>query len=208
MTSTGNKHKSSHRSGIWKVMTTIGVCLLLLAGAGLLLYFIFTTEPKAEREGATRKSAALVETIIVSRGNYQPELVVLGLVEPAEDVMLSPRVSGEITKLEANFVPGGVIKANEPLLTIDPADFKQQLAIRESELLQAQAAVTIEEGRQSVARKEFEILDEDIDPANQALVLREPQLQTVRAQVKAAEAMLKQAELDLERTEIKAPFDA
>jgi RND family efflux transporter MFP subunit len=43
---------------------------------------------------------------------------------------------------------------------------------------------------------------------NRALVLREPQLESEKANVKAAEAAVDQAQLNLQRTTIRAPFDA
>jgi len=132
----------------------------------------------------------------------------LGLVEPARDVVLSPRVSGQIISVEPAFVPGGIVEAGSPLLRIDPADYERALTSRRSELEQIQATLAIEQGRQEVARREFELLGEEIHDANRGLVLREPQIRSIRAQVQAAEAEVEQARLDLERTTILAPFDA
>ncbi len=43
---------------------------------------------------------------------------------------------------------------------------------------------------------------------NRALVLREPQLASIQAEVSAAEAAVQRAKLDLERSRVVAPFDA
>lgn len=166
------------------------------------------TEPTAQRIEATRKSAALVETLTVQRGTYSPNLIVLGTVEPAQDIVLSPRVSGQVVELSPSFVPGGMVREGELLLRIDPADFVNALSVSESELQQAEASLKIEEGRQSLARKELALLEDTIDETNRALVLREPQIESIRAQVSAAEASVERANLDLERTSVKAPFDA
>jgi RND family efflux transporter MFP subunit len=182
--------------------------ILLLAAAGLVSYWIQSSEPTAEREAATRRSAALVETIAVEIGTYRPTLTVLGTVRPARDIVLSPRVGGQIIVVEESFTPGGLVRARQPLLRIDPADYEQILVARESEKQQVQAELSIEEGRQQAARREFELLGEDIAEANRSLVLREPQIQSLRAKLRAAEASLQQARLDLERTVIRAPFAA
>jgi len=192
----------------WTAVISIVACVVILAGAGGVLWWIYGTEPTAQREGATRKSAALVETVTVSRGDYQPQIVVLGHVEPARDITLNPRVSGQITELDPAFVPGGIVGKGDRLLEIDPADFEIMVAMRRSDLHQAEADLAIERGRQDVARKEFELLGEEIGPGNRALVLREPQIESIKARVEAAEAALRQAELDLQRTTITAPFDA
>src|SRR5690606_35796106 len=96
-------------------------CVLLLGAAGGASYVIFATEPTAESEGATRRTAALVETVIAERGGYRPRLEVLGAVEPAQDVVLSPRVGGQVIAVEPELVPGGVVSADQELLRIDPA---------------------------------------------------------------------------------------
>ncbi len=191
-----------------RAVLTLIICVVLIGAAAGTTWLIFASEPTAQQEGATRRSAALVETVLVERGTHRPRLDVLGLVEPARDVLLSPRVSGQIVEMEPAFVPGGLVRAGQPLLRIDPADFEQLLTARRAELHQAEAELAIEQGRQVVARQEFQLLGEEIDPDNRSLVLREPQIASIRARVSAAQAAVEQAELDLQRTTVRAPFDA
>ena len=132
----------------------------------------------------------------------------LGTVQPAQDIVLSPRVRGQVIEVSPEFVPGGMVRQGDLLLQIDPADFENALSIRESELLQAEALLEIEDGRQSLARKELALLGESIDETNRALVLREPQFASIKSQVSAAKAAVQRAKLDLERTRVVAPFDA
>ena len=94
------------------------------------------------------------------------------------------------------------------LLRIDPADFENAVSISKSELEQAEASLAIEEGRQSLAKKELALLEGTIDEINRALVLREPQIASIRAEVNAAQAAVERAQLDLDRTSVFAPFDA
>ena len=75
---------------------SLAACLAIFTVAGLVLYYIFTNEPKATREGATKKSAMLVSVQTVRVGDYRPEVVATGTVMPAREIMLSPRVSGEV----------------------------------------------------------------------------------------------------------------
>ncbi|MCA9200775.1 MAG: efflux RND transporter periplasmic adaptor subunit [Planctomycetales bacterium] len=191
-----------------RVLVNALVCLAILAASAAAIVIINRTEPTAQTINATRKSAALVETVTVERGTYSPKLVVLGSVRPAQDVLLSPRVRGQVTKLSAEFVPGGMVRAGETLLEIDPSDFENAVSIRQSEVEQAEASLEIEEGRQSLAKKELALLEGSIDETNRALVLREPQLVSIKAQLHAAQAALERAKLDLERTKVVAPFDS
>ncbi len=191
------------------VLANLLVCATILAAAGAAIWYINQTEPTAEQITATRKSAALVETVTVHRGDYSPQISVLGTVQPAQDIVLSPRVRGQVIEMSPKLVPGGMVRQGDLLLRIDPADFENALSIRKSELEQKEASLRIEEGRQSLAEKELALLEGTISSeTNRALVLRQPQIASIRAEVNAAKAAVKQAELDLERTRVLAPFDA
>ena len=74
----------------------------------------------------------------------------------------------------------------------------------------AEYAMKLELGHQAVAKREWELLNKG-KPAQdmeKELALRQPHLNKVRANLAAAEAELKTAMLDLERTQIRAPFNA
>lgn len=200
-----HKTKKSRPAG-WKA--TLLVCLLiLLAGAGLTL-FIFSTEPTAQRVGASKETAMLVEVTGGERGSFRPVIRAMGTVVAARDIVLSPRVGGRIVHRAPDFNPGGLVEKGEILLRIDPADYEHALRRRRSELRRAEADRDLEMGRQRVARRDFRLLDEEISPENEALVLRKPQLRVVQARVESAATAVSRARLDLERTEITAPFAA
>ena len=200
--SENKKNKSVSRS-----KTLIISLLILLAGA-VIVFIIFRTEPTAKRGGATKETAMLVDVVEVERGNYRPEVVTTGSVMPSKDIILSPRVSGEVIAVSPNFTPGGYVKKGEVLLRIDPADYQNNLQLRESDLLQAEADLNIEMGRQNVAQKDYQLLAEEFAGEDKSLVLREPQLNAAKSEVEAAHAAVEQARLDLQRTTIRAPFDA
>lgn len=187
---------------------TLLISIVVLLAAGGITTAIFMTEPTAERSGAVRENAMLVETIVVERGTFYPTIQTMGSVEPTIDINLSPQVGGYVQRVSEAFTPGGVVRKGEVLLEMDPADYRNTLAQRQSALSQAVADLNIESGRQQIARQDFALLGDTLALENQALVLREPQLDAARARVAAAEAAVQQARLDLERTTIRAPFDA
>ncbi|MBA2115402.1 efflux RND transporter periplasmic adaptor subunit [Bremerella alba] len=193
---------------VLQFLATAIVCLTILGVSVATIVVINQTEPKAQQIEATRKSAAIVETVTVEKGTYAPTLVVLGTVQAAQEITLSPRVNGQVVSMSPKFVPGGMVKTGDFLLQIDPADFENTISMRESELQQAVALLDIERGRQSLAKKELALLEGTIDEANRALVLREPQYESIQAEVNAAKAAIERARLDLKRTSIAAPFDA
>ncbi len=204
------KNGSSHRA-VWarlaRIGVYIGVVVVLLAGAAFASYRIIQSEPVAGRESATRRSAAVVNTIVVEKGTYRPSIRSLGTVQAARDIVLNPRVSGQILEVQPVFTLGGVVEAGQLLVWIDPADYEQRLIARQSELRQVEAELAIEQGQQRVARREFELLGTEIEESSRSLVLREPQIESLRAKLMAAETAVEQAQLDLARTEIRAPFN-
>lgn len=184
----------------------ISVLILLLGAGGAWL--IFETEPTAQRRETTRETAMLVEVSAARSGSYRPTIEVLGQVVPAREVVLRPRISGRVLEHSDAFTPGGTAAAGEVLLRIDPADYRTALQQRRSELEQARANLALEQGRQEVAEQEFALLGEELAGSDSALVLRQPQLAQARAEVASAEAALRRAQLNLQRTRIAAPFDA
>lgn len=190
-----------------KTFTAIAIAIIAIIAA-LLFFVINSTEPKAQREAATKRTAMLVDVQEVRRGNYNPVIEGLGVVEAAQDIILSPRVDGRVIEVTENFIPGGFVKKNEVLLRIDPADYENALAQMESAYAQARSELDIELGRQHVAKKEYNLLKQELREENTSLVLREPQLAAAEANLKSAESMLNQAKLELERTSVSAPFDA
>lgn len=200
--SENNKKKSPNRK-----KTIIVSLLILLAGVAAVVV-IFQTEPTAKRGGATKETAMLVDVVTVNRGNYRPTIITTGSVRPSKDIILSPRVSGEVIAVSPNFTPGGYVKKGEVLLRIDPSDYRNTLQLRKSDLHQAEADLNIEMGRQNVAQKDFQLLEEELAGEDKSLILREPQLNAAKSRVEAAQAAVEQAKLDLQRTTIRAPFDA
>ena len=190
----------------WK--KTLLVCFIILIAGGGLTTLIFSTEPTATRSGATQDTAMLVDVIEVERGNFQPTIQAMGTIVPSQDITLSPRVSGQIVERAEEFTPGGHVEKGDMLLKIDPADYKNTLKQRRSELQQAKADLNLEMGRKQAAEKGYQIYGDTLSEQNKARVLRQPQVESARASVESAQAAVEAAELNLERTTIRAPFDA
>ncbi len=191
-----------------RAIVSVIACGGVLAGSAYAVVVINRTEPTAQTINAKRKSSALVETIAVTRGTFQPLIRVLGTVQAAREINLSPRIDGQVVEMSPGFVPGGMVQKGELLMRLDPADYANAVSITRSELAQAEASLAIEGGRQSLAKKEMQMLAGTIAGSNQSLMLRVPQLASIRAEVRAAEAAVERAQLDLDRTELVAPFDA
>ena len=200
-----NENLTSKTTG--KRIVHIAVPLLVIVIGIVIAVGLVKTGPKASRKPPV-KQARLVEVTPLSMGTVTTEIEAMGTVVPARKVDLHPQVSGEIIKVSEQYVPGGLFRAGDEILQIDPKDYVLAVKRRESEVAQAMSNVKIEQGQQIIAQRELEMIGEAIDEKNNDLILRKPQLESVQAQLSLAQATLEQARLDLQRTRIHAPFNS
>lgn len=195
--------KPNDRANRLRLLLPIIVVLISVAVAAWMMQ----SGPKAKPRAKTR-NAVLVDVRRIEFGPQTTTVSVMGTVKPQREVELKPRVSGEVITISDNLIPGGRFAQNEQLLTIDPSDY--QLAVKQlvSEVSRTEADMQLELGRQRVARKEYELLGETVSTEEHALMLRVPQLDSSRALLEGTRARLEQAQLNLNRTTVKAPFNA
>ena len=180
--------------------------IVVLAGAAVAVW-LMQSGPIAKPRPKER-NAVMVEVQPIAFGPQTTTVSVMGTVKPQQEVALKPQVSGEIIKMNDNLIPGGRFDKDEVLLTIDPSDYQLTVKQLASEVARVEADLQVELGRQRVARKEYELLGETVSTEEHALMLRMPQLASSRAVREGTIARLEQAQLDLKRTTVKAPFNA
>jgi len=190
----------------WK--KTLFISVIILIGSVAVLGLIFSTEPEAERSGIAKQSAMLVQVETVEQGTYSPAISATGTVQPSEEIILGARIEGEVINRTLAFVPGEYVEEGEVLLQIDSTDYVNDLMQANSVLRQAKSALQQEMGLQEAAKREYALLEDTLSKTNRALVLRQPQLLAAEAQVESAQAAVNQARLNLDRTTIRAPFNA
>ncbi len=192
---------------IWRLLLGIIGTLVILGLGGQFTWHLIETGPKAERQPPPRRPRP-VQTEVVHATRFQTRIQAMGTVVPARTIQLYPRVGGQIVTIDVRLEPGGVFKAGETVLQIDKSDYELALVQCESDLAQREAELRLEEGQQSIAQREYELLGEEIHEEDRDLVLRQPQLSIIQARIEAARAACDQARLDLQRTTVKAPFNA
>ena len=199
-------HEETKTSFDWKFTLLVSV-LIASVGLGLLL-LIFSTEPRATRSAGAKKTAMLVDVIQPDTGSFRPWIHATGTVRPAREIVLRPRVEGKIVKRNENFTPGGFVEKGDTLVELDSSDYENTLLQRKSALGEARAELEIEQGNQAVAQYEYRAIGDQIQGEDKSLVLREPQLKIAKSAVQRARQAVDQAQLDLNRTTIEAPFNA
>lgn len=183
--------------------------LLILGGGIGLASLLFASREEPEKSDPDQK-AVLVETRTVERDKHRVDVEAQGTVVPARQVQLNPQVSGRLVDVHDNLQTGGLIRKGETLAQIDRSDYALTVEQRETDLAEAKANLDIEQGQQVIAKEEWELFQQQVESADidSSLALRKPQLQQARVGVEAAEANLKQAQLNLSRTTVEAPFNA
>ncbi len=195
-----------------RVVSTIGntvLPLVVLAGGVLGARAIIAGRedpPRAE----TEHQGAVVAVEPAEVAMFEPRVHVYGVVKPWREVVIQPQVTGRVTWLADAVIEGGYVAEGEELFRLDARDFRLTVEAAEVAVDQAEASLAIERGMGEVAELEWDRFAEqlgggDSDPS---LALREPQARAAQAAVEAAENRLDQAQLQLSRTVVTAPFDA
>ena len=193
----------------WQRLAAAAIIVVLLV-SGLLVYrYLLRTKPMAKRKPPA-KMQTLVTTMAVTPLTTNVWINALGRIVPAQQITLQARVSGKVIALHPDFIPGGIVKKGELLVKLDDTDYRLALKNKRNELARTKADLRIEEGLQTVAEQEWQLIkgqSDDIDKSTIDLALRKPQLEKVQTDIDSAATEVERAEVDLARTEIKAPFN-
>jgi RND family efflux transporter MFP subunit len=170
----------------------------------LIAVVIKMNPPEAPRRGDFGGPQMIVETQPVELESYTVMLESYGTVQPRTQSMLIAQVGGQIISVNPNVRDGGFFEQGDILGKIDPRDYEANVRIASATLMDARQALVEAQARTEQAREDWARLGNTGEPGE--LVLRLPQLEAARARVTSAESALQKSSLDLERTNIVAPF--
>ncbi|MES2288088.1 MAG: efflux RND transporter periplasmic adaptor subunit [Pseudomonadota bacterium] len=124
----------------------------------------------------------------------------VGRFEPSRSVEIRPRVSGAVVAI--HFTDGQVVRAGQPLFTIDPRPYAAALA-------EARAGVATSSSDLALARADYDraLRLVDIDAVSKGEVDRlRARVQAASAGLAAAQARVRARALDMEFTVVRAPI--
>lgn len=182
-------------------MKRIILPVAILAFAVVFFIFLVRTPPTLEPIAPEQA----VATVRVAAA--QPQSVVLevksqGRVQATRRVNLSAAAAGPVSWVSPSLVAGGYFAADDVILRIDSSDFETALERSRSTLAQAEseAAFAVDELERNRALAERRLISET--------QLRELQRQVdiSSSRLRDARAAIAQAELELRRSEVRAPF--
>lgn len=184
-------------------MNKKSIYTLIVLTAGLGIAFLVATS-KPERDTITQER--VLRTVRAMTAQAKSEHLVIssqGTVQPRSQSELIPEVSGRVEWMSPSLVGGGSFKTGDVLLRIDSEDYRNALQ-------RAQAASDRTQVEMEFSRDELRRLDKlyaqklasqsQLDSARRAARVAE-------ANLSDSEAALAQAQRDLARTELTAPFD-
>jgi len=179
--------------------------ILVVGEVLLVVTALMFSKPKAGKRGANTESKISVEVLDIQLSNITPQILSYGLVEPLTRTSLVAQVSGRVESISERFRDGGFFRKGELLLQIDATDYEIDVDIAQGSLAEAEQGLAEELAQVEQAKADWNRLGSSasINP----LVLREPQLRAAQANVRSAKALLRQAEVNLARASIRAPFD-
>ncbi|MBD8650317.1 efflux RND transporter periplasmic adaptor subunit [Rhizobium sp. CFBP 13726] len=170
----------------------------LIAGASLSIDT--PTGAHAAPAEAAAQPAVPVTVAAVQPKNVTTWQEFSGRLEAVDRVEVRPRVAGAI--LSVHFREGGLVKEGDLLVSIDPEPYKAAVAQAEGQMASAQARLDyadteLERGRTLASRNTISQSD---------LSQRQSARAEAIANVQAARATLKSAQINLDYTQIRAPI--
>lgn len=185
-----------------RILVSILLSLGLLGGGVGLMLFLIATKPKVAEMTPPRMSPSVEYTAVVPE-DWQIWVQTQGNVLARTETNLTAEVAGRIVAISPRFKDGGFFEAGDVLLEIDSLDYEAALAEAQARLAQARLALAQEEAQAEQAKQDWQSLGLGTPGS---LVLRVPQMEQARANIAAAEAAVRRAERNLDRTQVRAPY--
>jgi RND family efflux transporter MFP subunit len=174
-----------------------------ILAVAFVIFLLMKSMRQAPEQVPSDRLPVLVEYIEAKRKTVQFAVPGQGNVMPLHATQITAEVSGRIVWVSPKFVAGGFFDEGETMLRLEQFDYESALDEARANLARAQATVAEERARGQVAEAEWRSIQAGDIPE---LGLRRPQLASELANLQSAQARLAQAERNLQRTEIKAPF--
>lgn len=175
---------------------------VLLIGVSIIAAII-VFRPHPHPRPARAHVAATVDVVVAQPRTVSVNVIAQGTVTPRRQIDVVSQVSGALVEVSPQFANGGYFAKGATLAQIDPRDYEVAVAKAQAALIEAEKNLATEKGLVRQAKLQWRDLGSS---DSNDLFLRKPQLAAAEAQVMAAQAGVKQANINLERTRIALPF--
>lgn len=194
----GAKNRFGVRAAM--IFTPIGV---LVAGI-VLLQMLNANAPKPEK--STEDAAPISVEIAAGEAIERAARVTAqGEVRAKTQAEIAAQISGQVTFVSPLLEAGASVRRGEVLARIEAADYRLAVDRARSQVARAREAYERIRAEAALAEQDWRQLGLASAPSD--LTLFKPQVAAAKADLDTAEAAVKEAQLNLSRTEFRAPFD-
>lgn len=179
--------------------------VIAVIGGAVLLSLSLAPE-QAPRPPAADDRSLPVSVVMPAPLPYRPTLTLNGVVAARTVTNVTPQVSGAVVSVSDAFRPGAEVDAGEVLFVIDPRDYELSVERTLAEIEAARSELALLEAEAAAEIQVWE--SQSPDRPIPDLIARVPQIAAARARIRSGEAARRAAELDLQRTTVRAQFDA
>lgn len=181
-----------------KAVITIAVLLAAVAAAA----GIIMSRPMPEQLTVSETTSA-IRAVTVAKESMRLMIRSEGTVTPKTQTDLIPEIKGRVTWISPNLVVGGYFSKGDLLVSIDAADYEAKSGLAQAQLLRAEAELE----HKSFEFKRLQTLIQDNLVSQSNLENAARALKIAKANVIESKINLAQAERNLTRTKITAPFE-
>jgi RND family efflux transporter MFP subunit len=183
--------------------------IVMLAGSAAITGTLYLNRPPTDIAEPVHAPVS-VDVAEAVKQSLRIQVQAQGTVTPLQETSILSEVKGRVVEVAPAFNVGGFVLKDDILLRIDPRDYQTNLLRTQAAVESAESNLAQEKGRAQVALSEWKKLPKGSQRSQEAkdLYLRKPQLELAQAQLLAAMADLNTARDNLERTIIRAPYDA
>jgi RND family efflux transporter MFP subunit len=197
------------RSKTQRILAVVIIVTVLVCGWFVSRSLLHSKPNVSRRQPAEMKTVVQVQ--LLKAADLALEVEAMGTVIAAQKLDLKPRISGRVIEVNPKLIPGSLLNIDDLILKIDKMDYELALERSRNNLQKASMDLRLEQGNQIVAKREFDLIREyattGLDDAPLDLALRKPQLAKATAAEAAARTEMQQAQLDLDRTILRIPFN-
>ena len=185
-----------------KLLKILAPVLVLVVSIGIVQGLGAAKPEPEKKEEAQRLISLYVDE--VKTDTVTISVQAQGDVRPKTEIDLIPQVSGRIVGISESFAEGAEFVPGETLIKIDDTNYK--LAVIRAEARVAEAEVGVQRELANAKIKKEHWLDKQNSGEPTPYALNKPQVMEAEAKLLSAESDLKEAQLNVARTEINVPF--
>ncbi len=185
-----------------KIVKVVAPIVVLAAGI-VGVQAMIASKPEPEKTEETQRLLSLFVDEVREK-TVRLSVQSQGEVRARTEIELSPRVAGKIAFIAPQFADGAAFSKGDLLVQIDDQDYKLAVTRAEARVAEANVAIMTEQATADIKRRQWESTGRTHEPS--PLQVNKPQVLEAQAKLRSANADLEEAQLNLARTRVVAPF--